>query len=630
LKKPLSRRLVLGAAGGATILSCIYAIRRYMSREAPLPESPKLMLTACTHMPGDKDREIAATVDTLLRTQLQQSAHVSLLSKAQMQEAWERITGKRDRFPESIEPAKARHTAMRAGAQFVLFGGLTQVGDTKALQLDLELLGSDPATPRRTWPQSFAANRDSDLPSAVFEGTAWLRQVTGETAQALSMHQRHPQDLTTGSWQALLEFQRAEDAWSAGAGDAALLHLRTALDLDPEFALAAARMADILESLHRRDEGLPYYNRAAELIRGKNLTDRESLRIAGLFALDTGQFSEAERVFTRFALEYPKDPLPLFYKATAVDCLGRGDEALQLAQNAFSMEPTSYAYIMLRAIFLLNRGQFREAEEDLGHAARLKTGDWTDQLRSALAMAHGDLPEVWRSLEKMRTSGSLPYRSRAYGFEACIMAERGDLGAAQRLLKDGMDFDRRMGTGAQAEFTRNRMFAQIALRQGEKRKAIGICRLMLNGDPALENTMSVGCLLAQAGETAAARRCLPAEMPAWPTYLHWQQRLKGELALSEGRPLEALASMKAAPPSHIHYEWPEYVARAAIAARDMATLRGCLMPLLTNPARYWLQGDTTGPGFIRWACETAERAELPPKELVLARSLKKLLNKSVS
>jgi tetratricopeptide (TPR) repeat protein len=444
-----------------------------------------------------------------------------------------------------------------------------------------------------------------------------VRRTAGESAGDVETRSRHPEELTTSSWQALQEYTLGDEAWRASKGDAAILHLRTALDLDPSFAFAAARLADVLIAQGRRDEGLPYYSKAADLIRQKNLTDRESLRIRGLFVLDTGQTEEAERVFTRYALDYPDEGLPLFYKAAAVEAQGRIEQAVDLSREALAKDPHSYTFAVSYGYRLMRVGRLDEAEQECQAATRLYPLDGTDQLRSALAFKRLDLASCWSSMERMRTTGSVPYQSKAWAMEACLRAEQGRWQDARRLLEEGLAFDRGSGLAVHQQFTKKRLLIQAMLRQQRSREAIEICKETLGMPLGHEDTMQTGCLLAQAGSLGLAERCIVGGLPDWPCYAHWSLRLAGELALARGENQRALRLMKSAPPSRFPNEWPEYLARAADAAGDLQTVRSLIAELLQHASTYWYQVDITGPGFISWAMALAPRRGLP--ETVLRR-----------
>jgi serine/threonine protein kinase len=606
-----SRRTWIVSGAAAAGVAGLGAFLRYIEWPPTLPAKPLIMLTPTTQSIDSSEGPTAAgTIDLLLADQLQQSAHIRILPKDRVQAAWQRIAGAALPLPAKLAPAQARDIAMREGAQFVVFSSLTKVADEQVLELRLQFMGKEPAYARKEWPNTFSARRMSDLPAAVYDSASWVRRTAGESAGEIDTRSRHPEELTTSSWEALQEYTQSDEAWKASKSEAAILHLKTALDLDPSFAFAAARLADILTGMDRRDEGLPYYSKAAELIRQKNLTDRESLRIRGLFALDTGQMDEAERVFTRYALDYPEDGLPLFYKAAAVEGQGRIDQAVELSRQALTKDPGSYAFAVLYGYQLISAGRLSEAQQACQTAVRIHPLDGSDQLLSALAFGYLDLAGCWSAMERMRIAGSLPYQSKAWAMEACLRAEQGRWPEVEHLLEQGLAFDRKAGLATHQQFTKKRLLIQALLRQRYVREAVDMCHDALAMGLGHEDTMQTGCLLAQAGSLSLAERCVVRGLPDWPSYTHWSVRLSGELALARGDYQRALQLMKSAPPSRFDYEWPEYIARAAEVAADWQTVRSLVAGLLEHSPAYWYQVDVTGPGFISYAISLAPRCGL--------------------
>jgi serine/threonine protein kinase/tetratricopeptide (TPR) repeat protein len=632
----VSRRAILSAAGTVIAVSLYFGILRFIRWNPKLPEKPLLMLTPITHSTDTPDGPLSAhALDELLANQLQQSRYVETLSRERIQAAWNRITGNTTRAPEQFSTSQAREVAMRAGAQFVVFGNLARVGDEHVLQLKLELMGNDTGSPRKSWPsnepRNFSVRTEVSIPSAVHAGADWLRTIAGESFAEVAGSSRPPEELTTSSWQAFREYTQANLAWMKGNAEDAIDHLKVAIKLDPDFALAHARLADILIALERTDEGLPYYSIAAESIRKKNLTDRESLRIRGMFALDTGENAEAAQIFTRYALEYPDDGLPLFYKSSAVGLLGRDEEALQLTAEAMHCDPVSTPFLLNHAVQLLGAGHAEEAEKLCRKAAALNATDGVDHLRAVLALHRMDSEAAWQSLEHLRAQGLSPqYRSKAWSLEACLRAEQGRWTEAEDLVHQGTEFVLKMGLGNQEVFAKKRLLARIHARLGRRAGAVQLCREMLALDPGYEGKLQTGCLLAQCGEINSARACRISGLPAWPLYLHWAARLEGELALAEGRRSKALALLRAAPPASFENEWPEWLLRAELAEGDASASIQLVRALLKRFAWYWYQADVNGPGFLSWAIDLAGSLSLPATDLALAGRIREALNKSTS
>ena len=354
---------------------------------------------------------------------------------------------------------------------------------------------------------------------------------------------------------------------------------------------------------------MPYYQTAADLVRRKNLTDRESLRIRGLFLQDTHQDTEAERVFARWALEYPRDPLPLFYRATSLDRLGRIEEALPLGRRAIELDPRRAVFVQANAERLLNAGRIAEAETEARHLAAMDANDWTDVLLGALAVGRFEADEAWRRLEHLQAFGSERFRSLAFALQACFRAEQKRWSEAERLYREGIEFDAAQGLEPE-RFIKRRQLAQLYLRQGRKREAAAACAEIVSAKPGNLQMMETGCILAQAGEVPAARSCQSQALPGWPLYRHWTLRLEGEIALARGDAKRGLGAIRQAPLLR-HDAWREDIFAAALAAGDAAVAGAQLTELFSNPGRAWRTAQFMGPGFLTYAAEAVNRFDIP-------------------
>jgi hypothetical protein len=253
-----------------------------------------------------------------------------------------------------------------------------------------------------------------------------------------------------------------------------------------------------------------------------------------------------------------------------------------------------------------------------------------DQFAAALAFGRFDIPNCWAALKRMAQSKDTLDQSKSLAMQACLMAEQHNWDDAAALLREGANLDARNGLGTHQVFTKDRLLAQLSLRRGRRGEAIEHCRVALDRKLDQADTMQTGCLLAQAGDVRAARRCLVDDLPDWPCYQHWAHRLQAEIALASGDSSRALTLLQSAPPPLYVNEWPEPLVRAALAVGDRETARQHIQNLIQSPAQYFFQIDVTGPGFISWASERASELGLPATSALRASALKSALLGRVS
>lgn len=593
-RMPSRRVLLRTAVAGIAAASLGGILRFYRWRPPRLPDSPTIMFANASTSAAE--RQAAAAFILSVERQMD-AARIEWLSPLRVRQVWARMRGDRTPLPDALDPRQAREISARAGANIVVFTGATRKLDDWSFWLRLELLGASPAEPVDYWEHEFRTASSGDRFTASGEAARWVRESVLRRALPRGTRERTPQELTTTSWEALEEFTQAEE--SRSNADEAVRHLKTALELDPDFPLAASRMADVLTSQGRVDEGLLYYSRAAEAARRKDLTDIESLRMQTLFALDTGQSAKAAESAARWAAEAPGDFEPLVHRATALEWLGQTDAALHTLDIAIQLSPNSRSPLMRRAMLDLRSGNFAESQAGCDRLFQMPPADSTWQLKGALAFAHLDMAGAWRALEQMSRSQAENVRSTAYCLEACYRAEQGRRDEAARVLGDGIRFERERASTA-GEIKKRRLLAQLLLLEGNASEARRQCALALAAQPGHAAAMEIGCVLAQTGDVRGARACLREGVPDWPIYSHWSARLRGEIELASGHHAKALDLMSKAPadPGYAAAEWPGYLARAAADAGQRTLLLQLVGELAANPARYWFNADFNSPGFI--------------------------------
>jgi hypothetical protein len=256
----LSRRQWFATAAGFSSIgiALFYAQSRYRGRGLVSADKQVIMLTATTCSEVDQGGCQSARIATrLLRAQLAQSAHISVLPADRVAAVWQRLQQHKEPppLPQTLEPAAARDIALRSGASLLLFSSVHRIGGETRLTLEVERLDHSTTSPAYSESVDFSYVSDTQLPYKVDLAAQWLRAATGEPARDLDLHNRHSDELTTKNWEALVEYSRGDSAWTANRFDEAITLLESALKLDPNFAArvrASRRRFDGEQSGRRR------------------------------------------------------------------------------------------------------------------------------------------------------------------------------------------------------------------------------------------------------------------------------------------------------------------------------------------------------------------------------------------
>ena len=264
-------------------------------------------------------------IGELLARQLEQSPRLRILEPAQVTSVLKTMAQPADA---EVTVPRARELIWRAGASAFVSGRVRKAGSAYALSVRLESRSGEPDVIGRNWSRGYEARDRDELLERVRDAANWVRSAAGEASADIPKYSRPVADVTTSSWQALHLYTRAEALLSQSRQDDGLALLSEATREDPDFALAWMRMGDVFMSRRQLDQGYRHWERALEVMRRRNLGTREEYRIRGMFASDTHDYAEAERVYRLYLLNYANDFRPyLLHRASPAHARahGRGD-----------------------------------------------------------------------------------------------------------------------------------------------------------------------------------------------------------------------------------------------------------------------------------------------------------------
>ena len=272
---PISRRRLLWAG---TSLAATGAAAIWYREHRPLATvaaGASLLLSEISNTTGDS--QLNATAD-VLRVQLAQSAHFSLLEGDRVRETLQQMTKSPDR---KLDLPLAREVALRSATPLVVYGTVSPLGAGYGLSLVIERIEGQPLTPLITVSKLFEARNKNGLFDAIHQAATWIRQTAGEAAKDISANDTQPEEATTGSWEALDYFAQGERLFTpARMGDAVTMY-KQATRVDPGFALALARIAQGQGFLLHKFEAFEYWRKAVEALDSRHVTRREDFRIRG-------------------------------------------------------------------------------------------------------------------------------------------------------------------------------------------------------------------------------------------------------------------------------------------------------------------------------------------------------------
>jgi len=587
---PFSRRTLIAAtllpiAGGA-------GWWMYSRRPLHLRQGSQLLLTDIRNLTSEAD---LAGVTELFRQQLGQSALFNLVeTDAQRQALFTMML----QNTTDLSSAVGEEVAWRLKAQAVLFGAVAHVGADYVITLELQLVGSEPHSPRRRTVNSFIAGNRRGLIDAVQEASHWVRATVGESVHEISVLDSIPDEVTTPSWRALADVARSESLKRAGRNQEALGELKVALNEDPEFTLALARAGDILCSIGRQREGLQMYDSALRSMRRRRVTTREEMRVRGLVAVDSGDMAEADRQFERWAAIYPGDPRPLHYRYYPLLMMGRGPLAVECLHRAVAMNYRLPIVLGALAICYNFLGNVPEAEQAIVQVRNIGDRDRANDLEGVLRATSGQLVAARSFFQLMQSSQDPSTRLRGFLFEALTLCELSDYPAAIRvgdpMLSSPQDDE--IGSSLAQLFV---VRAWLACVMGDHPSAQANVSRAISLEPGPEVLAMAATTLAMHGLDIPRKINSAIERFGGVSAQLAGLRVTGETALSRAQVGAAVNAFRQASELAPPLAWREYYARALESDGRLQEALSLYNKIVATPAVMWLQRLASPPGSWR-------------------------------
>jgi DNA-binding winged helix-turn-helix (wHTH) protein/tetratricopeptide (TPR) repeat protein len=194
--------------------------------------------------------------------------------------------------------------------------------------------------------------------SALDLATERMRRRLGEPEESLKKFNVPAVQATTASLAALKAFNAGEEKRFVGNPDEAIASYKLAVDLDPEFALAYARLGTIYHNLDQATLSSQFYKKAFEL-RSSRASDRERLYIvAHYYEFSTGETQRAIKVYELWHTLYPRDPVPIDNLAGEYMMAGQPQRSLELIPLAKQLESPNEVHSSLETQAYLRLGEY--------------------------------------------------------------------------------------------------------------------------------------------------------------------------------------------------------------------------------------------------------------------------------
>ena len=527
-----SRRwLFVGVAAAVIVLGVAGFF--YSRRASALTEKDFILLTDFTNTTGDPVFD--GTLKQALAVQLEQSPFLNVYPQERVREALKFAGHSPD---DRVTVPVARDLCQREAIKAILAGSISSMGSSYVVTLEALNCRTGDTIARQ---QSEAASKEKVL-QALGSAAKELRGPLGETVTSIERFNAPVEQATTSSLEALKAYAMGDEKRAREGDLASLPFYKRAVELDPNFAMAYARMGavygnegDIQLSAENSQKAFDLRDRTSEV---------EKFYITDHYYTDvTGELGKTIENLELWIQTYPRDWSPRNNLAGAYADAGEFQKAQTQALECLRLQPNDvlpYQNVMLTYIWL---NQLEEAKAIYRQALDKKVeSEYLHNIRFFVAYLENDDPEMDRQVASV--SGKAE-ESTLLLSAAQVAASRGQLKKSREILQRAFDSAKKFGVLSNAAYAAGDG-AIIENWLGNPSAARTWANQAL--DLSRDQFVWAAASLALAGDSARPQKIIEAQGKSHPKSSRLQQdwipQVQAALAIKRGNPAAAVDALK--------------------------------------------------------------------------------------
>jgi serine/threonine protein kinase/tetratricopeptide (TPR) repeat protein len=421
------------------LLSVIGLALTFFVRRSRAMMSDKDAILVTDFVNTTADPMFDGTLKKAVAVDLEQSPYLNIFPEQKVRQTLQFMGRPPD---QRITSDVGREISLRNGVKAMLNGSIASLGSQYVVTLEAVNASTGESLAR----EEVQAAKKEEVLNSLHEAGSKLRQKLGESLTSVQKFDKPLSEATTPSLEALKALSLGDVKHQTGDEFGALPLYQRAVELDPNFAMAYARIGTIYSNLGQSEMSEQNRKKAFEL--RDRASEHEKLYITSHYYADSGQLDKGIAALELYKQTYPRDMIPYNNLANIYNSLGQYENALDNARQAVQLDPQSVTgYSNLSQAYVgLNR--LDEAKATLNQALQKKLGSSLLHLQLAgIAMAQNDMATAEREVEltKVGPDGEMNVLGGRSAMAACHgqMRQSREFGqksreAAQRLnLKEG-------------------------------------------------------------------------------------------------------------------------------------------------------------------------------------------------
>jgi class 3 adenylate cyclase/Tfp pilus assembly protein PilF len=375
----------IGAGLSAAAIACFgFFLYRQQQRDL-LTVKDKLVLAEPVNQTGETIFD--ETLKQALTVQLEQSPLLQLVSNGELSAD---LLFLHQAPEEAITPKLARQLGQREGYKAYIAATLSRQGDGYLIAIDAVNCATGGNIAHA---EANAADKNHVL-AAVAKASEGLRRKLGESLATVEKLSTPFTDVTTTSLEAFHAYSLGEAAHLRSAESESVTFYKQAVQLDPNFPMAYARLGNTYLNLQQVAKATVYLSKAYAL--RERATERERLYIAAQLAYAKGNFPQAIKAYKALLDAYPRDTSGLNNTGLLYQVAGDNLTAATYLEKSVEIAPWNVTSKDNLAGALLAADGAAAARQYLEQSAAVSRGNDTNLLQNQAEYAFESGDQDWK------------------------------------------------------------------------------------------------------------------------------------------------------------------------------------------------------------------------------------------
>ncbi|HLV87733.1 MAG TPA: protein kinase [Candidatus Sulfotelmatobacter sp.] len=436
-RKPL---VLIGIAAAVVAILVVAAIFYFRSQPShALTQKDTIVLADFANTTGDSVFD--GTLKQALAVDLEQSPFLQVIPQARVQQT----LGFMGRQPnDRLTNDVARDLCQRVGSKAMLSGSIASLGSQYVLTLNAINCWTGDSLAEV---QEQASSKEQAL-AALGAAASKLRSRLGESLASIQKFDTPIEQVTTSSLEALKAFATGNSEFDQGSEMDSLKFYRRAVELDPNFAWAYARMGVVYNNSGESAKAIEATRKAYEL--KDRVSERERFYITEhYYESVTGEHDKEMETLELYAQTYPNDSIPVNNLAVGYEVEGDFIKASEKGREAVRIDPNSSNSWGSLAYAYLASNRPDEAQQSIQQALqRFPNGEFLHFVMYFADLTSGKSAEAERELAWSK-GRSLEYRF--LGKQIAALQEQGKLRLSEETTKHLLDVNTKQGLNEAAD-----------------------------------------------------------------------------------------------------------------------------------------------------------------------------------